>query len=84
MNNKVALISNLSLVVLLSGCAISKPIKTQNGKLGHSVQCPSGMSYCYEKASELCGASGYEILDKNNRPAGFFTTANVRLVIECK
>ena len=85
MNNKSLLLSGLAVTILLFGCATSIPIATQNGKLGHAINCSGGnMTHCYQKASELCGAKGYTILDKNDRPAGFFTGADKRLVVECK
>jgi hypothetical protein len=85
MNFKSIFISVLAMTILLYGCATSIPISTQNGKLGHAINCTGGnMTHCYQKASELCGPKGYTILDKNDRPAGFFAGADKRLVVECK
>ena len=42
---KTLLISGLLISVVLSGCTISKPITTANGKLGHSINC-SGDPRC--------------------------------------
>lgn len=82
---KQALISGFAVTAFLSGCATSTQITTQNGKPGHVIDCAGGsMSHCYQKASQLCGTKGYTVLDQNNRPAGLFTSADMRLVIECK
>lgn len=85
MCSKTSFLSGLAVAAMLSGCAVSTPITTQNGKPGHAIDCGGGnMSHCYQKASQLCGAKGYSVLDKNDRPAGLFTSADMRLIIECK
>ncbi|WP_297812881.1 hypothetical protein [uncultured Methylophaga sp.] len=52
-------------VAILSGCATSNTTYLPSGEQGHSIDC-SGTALtwgkCYEKAGELCGAKGYEII----------------------
>jgi len=77
----------LSIVAVLAaaGCVSSVPISTQNGKLGHAVNCSAGsMGHCYQKASMLCDGRGYEILDQKDKAAGFLSGADKRMVIECR
>ena len=53
------------LVLLLAGCATSTKSYLPDGSMGYSIQCSgSAQSWgnCYEKAGELCGAKGYEIV----------------------
>ena len=85
MKYKFVFLSSLIASILLSGCSTSTPITTSNGKLGHAINCSAGnMTHCYQKASEKCGANGYNILDKNDRPSSLFTGADKRLIVECK
>ncbi|MNF91247.1 hypothetical protein D3C84_738410 [compost metagenome] len=65
----------LSLIVLsgavamaLGGCATASKTYTSDGREGFSIDCSgSALSWgkCYEKAGELCGARGYDLLEKS-------------------
>jgi len=50
---------------IVSGCASSRETFLPDGGEGHSLNC-SGMSLnwgmCYEKAGEICGAKGYDVI----------------------
>lgn len=83
--------------LLLVGCADSQPVFTSNGKKGHSIDCSGEFSTwgdCYEKASEICKARGYRVLEKmgdkeSSITAGkdglFSSTTHTRnLIIQCK
>jgi hypothetical protein len=70
---------------VLSGCTSSKPITTENGKVGYSINCSEGnISHCYEKAGDKCGGKGFNILHSSNIRDGFFTGADKTLIVECK
>jgi hypothetical protein len=70
---------------VLSGCTISKPITTANGKVGYSINCSGGnISQCYEKAGDKCEGKGFNILYSSNKSSGFFTGADKTLIVECK
>jgi len=85
MMKKTLLISGLVISAVLSGCTISKPITTANGKLGHSINCSGGnIAQCYEKAGEKCAGRGYVVLNQSNQSQGFFTGADKTLIVECK
>ena len=52
----------------LTGCAISNTTYLPNGKEGHSINCSGSALHwgmCYEKAGEICGAAGYEVITKS-------------------
>lgn len=52
----------------LSGCATSKTIIGQDGKPLHKISCDGTdltIDACYEKAGELCGSAGYDILGQD-------------------
>lgn len=55
-------------VFTLSACITSKPMHLPDGSLGHSITCGGqiyAFSDCFEKAGELCGAKGYDIVNAN-------------------
>lgn len=52
----------------LSGCATSRTIVGQDGKPLHKISCDGSaldIHACYEKAGELCGSAGYDILGQD-------------------
>lgn len=74
-------------MILLSGCTHVTQITTQNGKVGHHINCPyAGIMACYETAGELCGERGYTILDKKDEAGNILLNRNPqhRLLVECK
>lgn len=49
----------------LAGCATSTQTYGPDGKAAHSINCPGGANSwgsCYEKAGNLCGKSGYDVV----------------------
>ena len=56
------------LIVLLAGCATSRAVVGQDGKTVHKISC-DGMALkidaCFEKAGELCGSAGYDIVSQD-------------------
>jgi hypothetical protein len=64
----LSLIAAVSLC--LGACATVDQTKASNGAATYNIGC-GGMDdwgFCYSKASELCGANGYEVLDKQGDP----------------
>lgn len=57
--------------LVLAGCVTAKPIFTPSGDQGFSIECDS-LDGCYTKAGQLCGARGYEILEKSGKSTPFF------------
>lgn len=76
----------LLLVLIVNACATSS-------KVGHTIYC-SGSAYswetCYEKASEICGAKSYDVLQKYEDEGAFAAYQSAqelpdrRLIIQCK
>jgi hypothetical protein len=91
----------LAVVSALAGCVTAMPSVTQtytpDGRQGYVVNC-SGQAMnwgeCYQKAGELCGISGYDVLthagDQRNQVigtpygVGSDTIITRSLVIACK
>lgn len=84
-------------LLLLAGCASSAPTYTADGRQGHSLNC-SGTArtwgMCEQKAGEICGAKGYNILTATSdngmmataSQGSFFATTTVSrtMLIACK
>lgn len=55
-------------VLLLFGCATSSDVFLPDGSKGFSVSCngsANSISSCFEKAGEICGAKGYDLLSRD-------------------
>ena len=86
-------ISLLLFIMIFNACATSSEVKTSSGKVEQSIYC-SGSAYswetCYEKASEICGAKEYDVLQKYEDQGAFaaYESSRVlpdrRLIIQCK
>ena len=66
----------LLLVALLSlaGCATSSQTYGPTGKPAHSIGCngaANSWGTCYEKAGEICGKAGYEVVAQNGNVTPF-------------
>lgn len=58
----------IGVIMVLGGCAISSKTYTPDGREGFSIDCSgSALSWgkCLEKAGDLCGARGYEVLERS-------------------
>lgn len=55
----------LTTALALSACATAKETYMPDGRLGYNINC-SGQALswgeCYQKAGEICGGKGYDIL----------------------
>ena len=80
-------------VLSVAGCATSRDIIGPDGKKVMSISCNGGaldISSCYEKAGEICGSAGYEVLNTdsassplmlaNGRPGGGFNMTAVTII----
>lgn len=62
------LILFLLIIAFISGCATASKTYTSDGKEGYVITCSgSALNWgmCYEKAGEICGKKGYEIVEKS-------------------
>ena len=63
---KVILI--ILIMFFVVGCATASKAFTSNGQEGYVINCSgSALNWgmCYEKAGNLCGSKGYEVLEKS-------------------
>jgi hypothetical protein len=88
----------LASVSLVTACASSSQTFTADGKVGHSLNCSGtarNWGMCEQKAGELCGAKGYNILSTTGdrgviATAGsggnFFLTSTISrtMLVACK
>jgi hypothetical protein len=87
----------LAIAISLSGCATAKKTYTSDGREGYSITCSgSALNWgmCYEKAGELCGQKGYEVLEKagdqgamlSGNQFGLYggSVINRNMIIKCK
>jgi hypothetical protein len=61
--------------IALGGCATSRTITGQDGKPLHKISCDGpalSMDACYEKAGELCGSAGFDIVNQAGQATPFF------------
>jgi hypothetical protein len=78
----------LLVAVVLVSCATSKEIHTAEGKQGYSIECRAvnwgwvSQSFnCVEKAQELCGERGFDVLERSGEPSTLFTR---NMIIQCR
>jgi hypothetical protein len=58
----------VTMLVLLAGCASSNQTYAPDGSVAHSLNCSGtarNWGMCYEKAGEICGSSGYDVVQKS-------------------
>lgn len=97
----LAVVAILMFVIFSSGCATSKKTHLPDGSEGYSISCNGaavGINVCFEKAGQLCGSKGYDLINRegqivpygtgsaNNQGAfvtfGSFNTKSI--MIKCK
>jgi hypothetical protein len=99
----------LWIALLLGGCVTNEPTYLADGSKGHLISCSPAFSYglvgsvaaastnwgtCYQKAGEVCGARGFDILEKSGETGSTFiadryaaaggTTQNRMMIVKCK
>lgn len=58
----------MAVSVMLTGCAMTSEQYLPDGSKGYGIRCPgaaNSINSCFEKAGELCGARGYEVLNRD-------------------
>jgi hypothetical protein len=87
----------LTAAIALAGCASSSKTYGPDGKEAYSINC-SGWArtwgMCYEKAGDLCGTKGYEVIGQGSdrgalasvNPSGGFagSTISRSLMVKCR
>lgn len=87
----------LFIATILSGCATASKTYTADGKEGYNITCSgSALNWgmCYEKAGQLCGTKGYEVLEKSGDQGALLSgnqyglyagsVINRSMIIKCK
>ena len=91
----------ISATLVLTACVSSQPIYTADGRQGQAIRCSGKLGSwngCYERAGEICGKRGYDILSQNEEVghvasvqantyggSGFASdTRNRTMIIKCK
>jgi hypothetical protein len=106
---KVLLAAIAAGAISLAGCVKSEQTYTADGQLGHVINCTpawtggivgqvasasTSWGTCYQKAGELCGAAGYDIIQQvgeggvygqGGGSGGFVSSTNNRtMIVKCK
>ena len=69
-------LSALLLLPGLSGCAISKKTYLMDGSEGYRISCGGAavvIHLCFEKAGEVCGSRGYDLVSRDGRTIPYGT-----------
>ncbi len=86
----------LAAALAFGGCATSSKTYGPNGEVAYSIGCSgAALSWglCYEKAGDICGAKGYDVLSRNGEGgfaagggSSFFagSTVSRSMVVSCK
>lgn len=64
----IILLTTISIILI--GCAITKETYLSDGSKGYSISCDGaavGINVCFEKAGDLCGENGYEIINREGQ-----------------
>jgi hypothetical protein len=90
-------VRGLIFLLLVSGCATSSETYLPDGQKGHSITCSGAAQTwgaCYEKAGQICGEKGYDILAGGSERGAVVTggqygvfggsTMNRNMLIRCK
>jgi hypothetical protein len=89
----------IAAAVAFGGCVTTEPVLLADGRQGHVVGCSGAGLYgtyvanwgqCYQKAGELCGMRGYDVVDQVGERglvasgSNLSTTNNRMMMIRCK
>lgn len=87
----------LFVAMILTGCATASKTYTADGKEGYNITCSgSALNWgmCYEKAGQICGTKGYEVLEKSGDQGALLSgnqyglyagsVINRSMIIKCK
>jgi hypothetical protein len=70
----------LAVVSALVGCATASKTYTPDGRQGYVIDC-SGQALtwgkCYEKAGDLCGSAGYDLLAQTGDQGGVMSATRL-------
>lgn len=64
----------IAVAALVVGCTTSRQVTGPDGRAAHSISCngaANSMGSCLEKAGDICGASGYEVVNQDGSSTPF-------------
>jgi len=67
-------VGSILFIMAISACAIVNETYMPDGSKGYSISCDGaavGINVCFEKAGNLCGAAGYDILTREGQVVPF-------------
>lgn len=69
-------VGTIFFITTMSACAIVNETYMPDGSKGYSISCDGsavGINVCFEKAGNLCGAAGYDLITREGQivPFGF-------------
>ncbi|MGH8123711.1 MAG: hypothetical protein ACREPT_13170 [Rudaea sp.] len=74
-------VGTILFTITMSACAIVNETYMPDGSKGYSISCDGaavGINVCFEKAGNLCGAAGYDVIDREGQIVPFgVASANV-------
>lgn len=96
-NARVRAFSLIALCIAVTACATSRETYTASGEKGYSINC-SGLALnwgmCYEKAGDICGEKGFDIIAGGADQGAIMTgtqfglyggtVTNRSMVVQCK
>ena len=62
--------------LIIYSCAISNKTYLPDGSEGYSISCDGtavGINVCFEKAGQICGSRGYDIINREGQIVPFGT-----------
>lgn len=66
-------------ILLLSGCASVQATYAPDGRKAYALNCSGlarGWDKCQQAAGEICGASGYDVLDRTSEDTATMAADN--------
>lgn len=69
--------------MVMFGCASVKETYSSDGRKAFALNCSGtarGWDKCFSAAGEICGARGYDVLDKNSEDMAAITASNGTVV----
>lgn len=78
----------IACLLLLAACATATPVYAPDGRRGAELDCSGwarNWGMCYQKAGELCGTRGYDVLNRSEDTAWAFGSpiTNRHLLVAC-
>ncbi len=74
MNLPVLVVFGVIALALMAGCATTNEVYLADGSKGMNISCPGAIrtyASCLERAGEICGARGYEVVNREGDSTPF-------------